>query len=157
MDWSGLSWGMEGGTQAREAALWAQLQREFLRRNLLPKNAVRRLDAIGFQWHPEVRGRLEVVFARQHAGLVLQLMRVSMITVTTVIVINNCTSPVQGLGVCLACPVRPSLSTLPHDCTSTNRCMFLTSDENEAHKRQAVLCLGDLLILNLQLSLALTI
>jgi hypothetical protein len=60
VDWSGLSWGVEGGTQAREAALWAQLQREFLRRHLLPKNAVRRLDAIGFQWHPEVRGRLQM-------------------------------------------------------------------------------------------------
>ena len=43
-----------GGPAAREAALWVQLQREFKRRNLLPLVAVRRLDALDFQWEPKV-------------------------------------------------------------------------------------------------------
>lgn len=50
-----MEWGAVGGPAAREAALWVQLQREFKRRNLLPLVAVRRLDALDFQWEPKVR------------------------------------------------------------------------------------------------------
>lgn len=53
-DWVGMEWGVFGGPAAREVCLWVQLQREFRRRNLLPAVAVRRLDAIGFRWEPEV-------------------------------------------------------------------------------------------------------
>ena len=55
-DWVCMEWGAVGGPAAREAVLWVQLQREFYRRNLLPMVAVRRLDALGFQWEPTVRG-----------------------------------------------------------------------------------------------------
>ena len=53
-DWVCMEWGEVGGPAAREAALWVQLQREFKRRNLLPLVAVRRLDALDFQWEPKV-------------------------------------------------------------------------------------------------------
>ncbi len=60
-DWVCMEWGAVGGPAAREAALWVQLQREFKRRNLLPLVAVRRLDALDFQWElkvPLLRGCL---------------------------------------------------------------------------------------------------
>jgi hypothetical protein len=53
-DWNGMEWGAFGGPAAREVCLWVQLQREFRRRNLLSAVAVRRLDALGFKWEPEV-------------------------------------------------------------------------------------------------------
>eukprot|EP00884_Botryococcus_braunii_P002347 jgi/Botrbrau1/12112/Bobra.0186s0031.2 len=53
VEWTGLTWGPEGGPRAREAALWVQLQREFQRRNLLLRPAIRRLEALGFQWTPQ--------------------------------------------------------------------------------------------------------
>jgi hypothetical protein len=53
-DWVGMEWGSFGGPAAREVCLWVQLQREFRRRSLLPAVAVRRLDAIGFQWETQV-------------------------------------------------------------------------------------------------------
>lgn len=53
-DWVGMDWGTFGGPAAREVALWVQLQREFRRRNLLSAPAVRRLNAIGFEWEPTV-------------------------------------------------------------------------------------------------------
>eukprot|EP00884_Botryococcus_braunii_P002348 jgi/Botrbrau1/12113/Bobra.0186s0031.3 len=49
----GADVGTEGGPRAREAALWVQLQREFQRRNLLLRPAIRRLEALGFQWTPQ--------------------------------------------------------------------------------------------------------
>ena len=52
--WLGFDWGRKGGLQARELALWVQLQREFRRRNLLGTDAIKRLEAIGFRWEPEV-------------------------------------------------------------------------------------------------------
>ena len=52
--WLGFDWGRKGGLQARELALWVQLQREFRRRNLLGTDAIKRLEAIGFIWEPEV-------------------------------------------------------------------------------------------------------
>ena len=52
--WLGFDWGRRGGLQARELALWVQLQREFRRRNLLGTDAIKRLEAIGFNWEPEV-------------------------------------------------------------------------------------------------------
>ena len=52
--WLGFDWGRKGGLQARELALWVQLQREFRRRNLLGTDAIKRLEAIGFKWEPEV-------------------------------------------------------------------------------------------------------
>lgn len=52
--WLGFDWGRKGGLQARELALWVQLQREFRRRNLLGTDAIKRLQAIGFIWEPEV-------------------------------------------------------------------------------------------------------
>ena len=52
--WLGADWGARGGPAARELALWVQLQREFRRRHLLPAEAIRRLDAIGFDWDPQV-------------------------------------------------------------------------------------------------------
>ena len=54
LDWVGLEWGPQGGLRAREGVLWSQLQREFRSRCLLPEQAVRRLDAIGFCWDPQV-------------------------------------------------------------------------------------------------------
>ena len=53
-DWMCMEWGTVGGPAAREAVLWVQLQREFKRRNLLPLVAVKRLDALDFQWEPKV-------------------------------------------------------------------------------------------------------
>ena len=53
-DWLGFDWGRRGGLQARELALWVQLQREFRRRNLLDTDAIKRLETIGFKWEPEV-------------------------------------------------------------------------------------------------------
>ncbi len=53
-NWLGFDWGRRGGLQARELALWVQLQREFRRRNLLGTDAIKRLEAIGFNWEPEV-------------------------------------------------------------------------------------------------------
>ena len=53
--WLGFDWGRNGGLQARELALWVQLQREFRRRNLLGTDAVKRLETIGFNWEPEVK------------------------------------------------------------------------------------------------------
>lgn len=53
LDWVGLEWGPQGGLRAREVVLWAQLQREFRTRGLLPEQAVRRLDTIGFCWDPQ--------------------------------------------------------------------------------------------------------
>ncbi len=56
--WLGVDWGARGGPAARELALWVQLQREFRRRHLLPSEAIRRLDAVGFDWDPQVhKGR----------------------------------------------------------------------------------------------------
>ena len=52
--WLGADWGARGGPAARELALWVQLQREFRRRHLLPAEAIRRLDAVGFNWDPQV-------------------------------------------------------------------------------------------------------
>ena len=52
--WLGFDWGRKGGLQARELALWVQLQREFRRRNLLGTDAIKRLEAINFIWEPEV-------------------------------------------------------------------------------------------------------
>ena len=49
-----MEWGAVGGPAAREAALWVQLQREFRNRNLLPVQAIRRLDALDFPWEPQV-------------------------------------------------------------------------------------------------------
>ena len=49
-----MDWGARGGPAARELALWVQLQREFRRRHLLPAEAIRRLDAVGFDWDPQV-------------------------------------------------------------------------------------------------------
>lgn len=56
-NWLGFDWGRKGGLQARELALWVQLQREFRRRNLLGTDAVKRLETIGFNWEPEVNPR----------------------------------------------------------------------------------------------------
>ena len=53
-DWACMEWGAAGGPAAREAALWVQLQREFRKRSLLPTQAIRRLDALGFPWEPQV-------------------------------------------------------------------------------------------------------
>ena len=53
-DWACMEWGAVGGPAAREAALWVQLQREFRKRSLLPTQAIRRLDALGFPWEPQV-------------------------------------------------------------------------------------------------------
>ena len=53
-DWGCMEWGAVGGPAAREAALWVQLQREFRNRNLLPLQAIRRLDALDFPWEPQV-------------------------------------------------------------------------------------------------------
>ena len=53
--WLGVDWGARGGPAARELALWAQLQREFRRRHLLPVEAIRRLEAVSFDWDPQVR------------------------------------------------------------------------------------------------------
>lgn len=53
-DWVCMEWGTVGGPAAREAALWVQLQREFCKRNLLPAQAIKRLDALNFQWEPKV-------------------------------------------------------------------------------------------------------
>ncbi|CAK0786054.1 hypothetical protein CVIRNUC_009267 [Coccomyxa viridis] len=52
-DWGCMEWGAVGGPAAREAALWVQLQREFRNRNLLPVQAIRRLDALDFPWEPQ--------------------------------------------------------------------------------------------------------
>ena len=57
-NWLGIDWGRRGGLQARELALWVQLQREFQRRSLLSSDAVRRLDAIGFTWKVMVSSRI---------------------------------------------------------------------------------------------------
>ncbi|DBB12200.1 TPA: hypothetical protein ACH3X3_006306 [Trebouxia sp. C0006] len=57
-NWLGYDWGRRGGLQARELALWVQLQREFRRRNLLGTDAIKRLEAIGFNWEPEQQGKL---------------------------------------------------------------------------------------------------
>ncbi|DBA84918.1 TPA: hypothetical protein ACH3X1_005930 [Trebouxia sp. C0004] len=57
-NWLGFDWGRRGGLQARELALWVQLQREFRRRNLLGTDAIKRLEAIGFNWVPEQQGKL---------------------------------------------------------------------------------------------------
>ena len=46
--------------RARQLALWLQLQREFYRRGLLGGEAVRRLEAVGMPWEPQV-GRLVVL------------------------------------------------------------------------------------------------
>lgn len=54
LEWTGLTWGPLAGPRAREAALWAQLQREFYNRNLLRRPAIRRLEVVGFQWQPQV-------------------------------------------------------------------------------------------------------
>ncbi|KAK9794360.1 hypothetical protein WJX73_004870 [Symbiochloris irregularis] len=54
LDWVGLEWGAQGGLRAREVVLWSQLQREFKKRCLLPDAAIKRLDAIGFCWDPQV-------------------------------------------------------------------------------------------------------
>ena len=40
--------------RARQLALWLQLQREFHRRGLLGGEAVRRLEAVGMPWEPQV-------------------------------------------------------------------------------------------------------
>ena len=58
LDWVGLEWGPQGGLRAREVVLWSQLQREFRRRSLLPEPAIRRLDAVGFCWDPQVWSQL---------------------------------------------------------------------------------------------------
>lgn len=52
--WLGIDWGRRGGLQARELALWVQLQREFQRRSLLSSDAIKRLDTIGFTWKATV-------------------------------------------------------------------------------------------------------
>ncbi len=59
-NWLGFDWGRRGGLQARELALWVQLQREFRRRNLLGTDAIKRLEAIGFNWEPEVGGSVSL-------------------------------------------------------------------------------------------------
>ena len=56
--WVGIDWGACGGPAARELAVWVELQREFRRRSLLPIEGVRRLDALGMDWQPEVPSRL---------------------------------------------------------------------------------------------------
>ena len=53
--WRCLEWGLRGGPQAREVALWVQLQREIRRRGLLPVEAVARLSTLGFQWATQAR------------------------------------------------------------------------------------------------------
>ena len=53
IDWVAFEWGQQGGRQARQLAMWVQLQREFYRRNVLGPKAIRRLDAIGFKWTAE--------------------------------------------------------------------------------------------------------
>ena len=44
--------------RARQLALWLQLQREFHRRGLLGGEAVRRLEAVGMPWEPQVSRRV---------------------------------------------------------------------------------------------------
>lgn len=61
LDWVGLEWGPQGGLRAREVVLWAQLQREFRRRCLLPELAMKRLEAVGFCWDPQAR-HLDTIF-----------------------------------------------------------------------------------------------
>ncbi|GMH35055.1 hypothetical protein BSKO_02923 [Bryopsis sp. KO-2023] len=50
VDWNGIDWIKQGGYRAGQLATWVQLQRELLRRELLPNDAKQRLDALGFQW-----------------------------------------------------------------------------------------------------------
>lgn len=63
--WLGIDWGRRGGLQARELALWVQLQREFHRRGLLSSDAIKRLGAIGFTWKAKVCIRFAHVYALQ--------------------------------------------------------------------------------------------
>eukprot|EP00803_Ostreobium_quekettii_P004387 evm.model.scf_42.14 EVM.evm.TU.scf_42.14 scf_42:93671-99960(-) len=53
LSWSGLDWYARGGWKFGQLAVWADLQRELRKRNLLPKEAVQRLSAIKFCWEPE--------------------------------------------------------------------------------------------------------
>mmetsp|Transcript_37594 Transcript_37594/g.96186 ORF Transcript_37594/g.96186 Transcript_37594/m.96186 type:complete len:748 (-) Transcript_37594:129-2372(-) len=50
MSWDLLRWGQAGGPQARRLAIWVQLQREFVRRGLLPPEGRERLEYVGVQW-----------------------------------------------------------------------------------------------------------
>lgn len=57
--WDLINWGRKGGITARELALWISLQREFLRRQLLPAEAVQRFEAIAPGWISKERSSEE--------------------------------------------------------------------------------------------------
>ena len=52
---SGLDWGQWGGIRGRECCIWAQLQRHLRASNLLPAEAIRRLETLNFVWEIQVR------------------------------------------------------------------------------------------------------
>eukprot|EP00210_Caulerpa_lentillifera_P007197 g6887.t1 len=53
IDWTCLSWAKQGGWNAGRVACWIVQQRELKKRNLLPKDAIQRLEIFGFKWSPD--------------------------------------------------------------------------------------------------------
>ena len=78
--WDLIHWGERGGITARELALWISLQREFMRRQLLPAEAVSRFEAVSPGWTGSERnveesewmswlGRLVYVIERRRVAM----------------------------------------------------------------------------------------
>jgi hypothetical protein len=51
---TGLDWGLWGGLMGRECCIWAQLQRDLRACNLMPEEAVSRMDTLKFVWDVKV-------------------------------------------------------------------------------------------------------